>query len=215
VLCQGRVGAAHTREVGRALAAMHRSGSALASAYGPGRFRFEDLCARVERIAHADDARIARQAPALLSRLEEVHAARAQGLPRGLAHGDLFRDNVLFVPDEPKVAALLDFESAYEGPLVYDVMVTILAWCTGDTLDFDLARALVEGYESERPLSEEERAHAYDEARFGCMRFWITRVTDYAMRLGFGNGRDPLRFALRLNAIESAGREGFRARLFA
>ncbi len=214
VLCQKRVTAAHTREVGRALAAMHRSGAALASVYGPGRFRLDDLLARVARIERVDDERIARQAPELRTRLEEIHAARDPKLPRGLAHGDLFRDNVLFAPNEAKVAALLDFESAYEGPLVYDLMVTILAWCVGDTLDFDLARAMVEGYESEQPLSEEELAHAYDEARSGCMRFWITRVTDYAMRLGFGNGRDPGRFAMRLRTIEETGPGGFRARVF-
>lgn len=214
VLCQKRVTARHAREVGRSLAAMHRSGAALASAYGPGRFQLDHLLARIGRIERAGDVRIAGQAPELRMRLEEIAAARDRKLPGGLAHGDLFRDNVLFIANEAKVAALLDFESAYEGPLVYDLMVTVLAWCVGDALDFDLARAMVEGYESERPLSEEERAHAYDEARFGCMRFWITRVTDYAMRLGFGAGRDPGRFAMRLRAIEETGPAGFRARVF-
>jgi homoserine kinase type II len=131
-------------------------------------------------------------------------------------HGDLFRDNVLFAENEkpPRLVALLDFESAFKGAFIFDVMVTMLAWCVGDAIDFDLARALTDGYQSVRPLTDDEKKYAFHEARFASLRFWITRVTDYAMRLGFGNGRDPGRFEMRLDQIEALGAEKFEAALF-
>lgn len=215
ILCQKRVTPAHAREVGRALAAMHVAGAPLAARYGTGRFDRDALAARIDRIEHASDPRIASKAPALREALAEISAARATDLPRGLAHGDLFRDNVLFAPnaEPPRVLALLDFESAYEGSLVFDLMVTVLAWCVGDMLDEALARSMVAGYETVRPLEPRERAAAWNEARFAAIRFWITRLTDYAMRLGVGNGRDPGRFEMRLRTLEAMGSEGLQARI--
>jgi homoserine kinase type II len=216
IVCQARVTTAHVASVGRALARTHLAGSPLAARYGVGRFRAEDLRERISRVERSDDERISSLAPALKKNLEAISAARSADLPRGLAHGDLFRDNVLFTEAEknPEVLALLDFESAFEGVLIFDVMVTMLAWCTGDAIDFDLARALVDGYQSVRPLEAIEKKYAFQEARFASVRFWITRVTDYAMRLGFGNGRDPGRFEMRLRQLEALGEDAFRAALF-
>jgi homoserine kinase type II len=215
IICQARVTKEHVASVGASLARTHLAGSALASRYGAGRFRVEDLRERIVRISKAGDPRIASLAAPISARLEECSAARSTNLPTGLAHGDLFRDNVLFSKENPKsILALLDFESAFEGVLIFDVMVTMLAWCVGDAVDFDLSRALVDGYQAERPLTSEEKKYAFQEARFGSLRFWITRLTDYTMRLGFGNGRDPGRFEMRLNQIERLGARKFEAALF-
>jgi homoserine kinase type II len=224
IICQARVTKEHVASVGASLARTHLAGSALASRYGVGRFRVEDLRERITRISQSDDPRISSLASQISQRLEECAAARSKNLPAGLAHGDLFRDNVLFSKEKPttegnpshpaSVLALLDFESAFEGVLIFDVMVTMLAWCVGDAIDFDLARALVDGYRNVRPLSADEKKYAFQEARFGSLRFWITRVTDYAMRLGYGNGRDPGRFEMRLNQIEALGAQKFEAALF-
>ena len=43
------------------------------------------------------------------------------------------------------IVALLDWESASHGTLVYDLAVTLLAWCCGDRLDWQLARAMGAG----------------------------------------------------------------------
>ena len=211
IICQKRVTRTHVREVGAALATMHLSGASLASRYGEGRFRYEDLVKRIDRISKAKEISLSRLAPKLRAKLDDAAKSRNPTLPRGLSHGDLFRDNVLFATREkiPYVVALLDFESAHEGPLVYDLMVTVLAWCVGNALDTELARALVGSYESVRKLDATERAGAHAEARFAAIRFWITRITDYAMRLGPGKGRDPKRFEMRLETIEKMGPERF------
>jgi homoserine kinase type II len=124
-------------------------------------------------------------------------------------HGDLFRDNVLW-GDEGELAALLDFESASDGVLAYDLAVTLLAWCFGDTLSSPLARAMVAGYEAERPLAVAERAGMLAEACVAALRFTITRVTDYAMRVVTGPRvlKDYRRFLARLDALEALGPSG-------
>ena len=123
-------------------------------------------------------------------------------MPRGLIHGDLFRDNVLWAGGW--IVALLDFESASEGVFAYDLMVTVLAWCFGDGLDLTLMRALIAGYERVRPLSAEERAGLVAEGCAAALRFTITRITDYAMRVTDGPRviKDWRRFERRLAQLE-------------
>ena len=58
-----------------------------------------------------------------------------------MIHGDLFRDNVLW--DGDRISAILDFEQASGGSLVYDLAVCINDWCWTIFPRFDLAAALV------------------------------------------------------------------------
>ena len=164
----------------------------------------EDLLVRLDRTSPAKARpELAAQAEPLRAKLEQCARRRDPTLPRGLIHGDLFRDNVLWQGD--RIAALLDFESASEGALAYDLMVTALAWCFGDALDQALLRAMIDGYESVRPLSASERAALVTEGSAAALRFTITRITDYAMRVT-GEPRvikDWRRFAMRLAALES------------
>jgi homoserine kinase type II len=201
------------RRVGAALASVHRAGAS--EEREPGRFERDALLARIDVIAHASDATLAAQAPILRAKLDAWTTRRDAQLPRGLIHGDLFRDNVLW-SKQGEIAALLDFESASGGVLAYDVMVTALAWCFGDALDLALFRAMIEGYESVRPLSDTERRGLLAEGCAAAIRFTITRITDYAMRVSDQPRviKDWRRFAARLAALEALGDEGM-ARIFA
>src|SRR5450432_616028 len=154
IRCGAQVTPGDTRAVGQALARVHVAGGA--EAREPSRFRYEGLCARLDRVARSGDARFAPAVPALRDALASAHESRPAGLPRGLIHGDLFRDNVLWSGDGTLVA-LLDFESASDGTFAYDLMVTVLAWCVGDDLDVERARAMREGYEQVRKLDDRER----------------------------------------------------------
>jgi homoserine kinase type II len=207
--CQASVTPEDTRKVGVALAKVHVVG---AGAERPrGRFRIEDLFERLDRIARAEDPTHAALAAPLRAKLEEARDARDATLPRGLIHGDLFRDNVLW-DDRGGISALLDFESASDGVFAYDLAVTMLAFCVGDALDWSLARALCEGYESVRPLESTERHALRTEARVAALRFTITRITDYAMRSG-GVGprvlKDYRRFLMRYDAVSSLDDDTF------
>jgi homoserine kinase type II len=213
IRCTARVTPEDARAVGRALAQVHIAGAG--EAHKPSRFRFEDLCARLDRVAASGDDRFAPVVPTLRDALQSTHDARPTGLPRGLIHGDLFRDNVLWASDG-SLAALLDFESASEGTFAYDFMVTILAWCVGDDLDLERARALREGYEQVRPFEASERRGLAVEGAFAALRFAVTRITDFGMRTAPGGpapARDWRRFMMRFDRLRALGEDGVRRAL--
>lgn len=133
--------------------------------------------------------------------LPRVAAAWPTDLPRSVIHADLFPDNVLMLGD--KVTGLIDFYFACNDLMAYDVAVTHAAWCfdaTGRTFRADLSAALLEGYESLRPLSADERAALPLLAQGAALRFTATRAYDWlntpadalVMR------KDPMAFARRL-----------------
>jgi len=211
--CQAGVTPEDAARVGAALARVHVA--VVGEPAEPCRFGVEALGARLGRIAASGDPTFAPMVPALRATLARVHAARNTALPRGLTHGDLFRDNVLWA-DSGEVSALLDFESACEDAFAYDLMVTVLSWCFGDDLEARLASAMREGYESVRPLTEPEKRALWAEGAFAAMRFTITRITDYAMRTGATGPRvvkDWRRFAKRFEKMEALGPDGTRALL--
>ena len=206
--CQASVTPGDVRKVGAALAGVHKAGSAEPCEHG--RFRYEDLLARLDTIAARNEATFESIMPTLRAELDRAHLQRDRSLPRGLTHGDLFRDNVLW-NDAGEIAALLDFESACEGTFAYDLMVTMLAWCVADELDLELSRAMFDGYESVRALAPQERRGLWAEGCFAALRFTITRITDYALRTGHAGPRvvkDWRRFFMRFEKLQALGTRG-------
>ncbi len=199
IACQGRVDAARARQVGRALAQIHRAGVSDAPA---GRFGPDDIRARLSR-AEAGSESLAAAARQARQRLDSLCHRRDDAVPAGLIHGDLFRDNVLW--DGDRINALLDFESASHGPFVYDLAVCVHAWCFGDRFDPELVRALSSGYMAVRPLSAQERDAFSSEAAIAALRFVATRMTDYTLRAAPGQPptRDYNRFLERYSVAAS------------
>ncbi|MCP1660138.1 homoserine kinase [Neisseria perflava] len=100
-------------------------------------------------------------------------------LPSGIIHADLFKDNVLL--DGEQVAGFIDFYYACNGNFMYDLAIAVNDWArTADNhLDMPLMKAFIDGYESVRPLSDEERAYFPIAQRAGCIRFWVSRLLDF------------------------------------
>jgi homoserine kinase type II len=203
-LCQARVTARIAHRVGIEIARVHLAGVTFGQRR-VGRFRLEDLRARLHTVARAEDPEIQRVSGALAGELDRCERECDAGLPSGIIHGDLFRDNVLWQDSSP--SALLDFESASDGLFIYDLMVTVLAWCYRSDLDQDLVRSMARGYRSVRPLSEGEIAALHVQGRIAALRFTITRITDYALRGGEGERvmKDWRRFWARHQRILSLG----------
>lgn len=114
---------------------------------------------------------------------EELGAARARDRgPVGLIHQDLFPDNVI-VDGDGHFLAVLDFEQATRGPLLYDLAVALNAWCWRDTA-FDLGACdeLVGAYAATRGIAAAERARLPGELRLAAARFTLTRITDIEMQ---------------------------------
>jgi homoserine kinase type II len=77
-------------------------------------------------------------------------------LPRGLIHGDLFADNVVF--KHGKLVGILDFEAACQDVFVYDIGVALNGFCfnNDNTLNFSLLRQFLENYDMHRKIEYSE-----------------------------------------------------------
>ncbi len=78
------------------------------------------------------------------------------GLPRGLIHGDVFYDNVLF--DGKKFKAIIDFEEACQYYKVFDLGMAVVGLCTEESkVRLPKVRSLVNGYQKIRVLERAEK----------------------------------------------------------
>ncbi len=93
------------------------------------------------------------------------------GLPRGIVHADLFRDNVLW-DGAGHISGVLDFYFAGEDALLFDLAVVANDWC-GDAAAL---AALVSGYAAVRPLSDAEFVAWPAMQRAAALRFWLLRL---------------------------------------
>ncbi|MEX1061338.1 MAG: homoserine kinase [Methyloceanibacter sp.] len=123
-----------------------------------------------------------RVTPGLAGEIEkELHHLEGHwpgDLPQGVIHADLFPDNVFFLGD--KVSGLIDFYFACNDMLAYDIAVCLNAWCfeTDGSFNVTKARALLQAYESVRPLTKAELEWLPTLARGAALRFLLTRTYD-------------------------------------
>jgi homoserine kinase type II len=105
-------------------------------------------------------------------------------LPRGPVHADLFRDNVMFEgqDDTLQLTGFFDFYFAGIDSWLFDLAVSLNDWCIDlDTgaLHADKTAALLEAYQSVRPLIKAERHLLNPMLRAGALRFWTSRLWDF------------------------------------
>ncbi len=98
-------------------------------------------------------------------------------LPRGMIHGDLFRDNVLF--NERGLTGVLDFHHASSSYWLFDLAVIANDWCTDSRgrLDPDRTRALLKSYHQIRRLTEQELWFFSSFTLYAALCFWVSRLT--------------------------------------
>lgn len=164
---------AHCRSIGQALGDIHVTLATQdwcrANPYSP-----EWMDATLQEVA----AKIPKDDLAMLNRISNVYeAAQELNLPKGIVHGDLFRDNVLF--DANELTGILDFFNACNDFLVQDIAITINDWCREDAISISptLRAALIEGYSEKRTLTEIELEHLPAFQTFSAARFALTRLT--------------------------------------
>ncbi|MDE0759306.1 MAG: homoserine kinase [Pseudomonadales bacterium] len=112
----------------------------------------------------------------LLTRCAELYdLLESTSLPRGIIHGDLFKDNILFT--DAKITGVLDFFHASTDFLMMDIAITINDWCRNQNQSIDPERAagLLRGYEMTRPIEPEERDHMTTFQQIAAARFALTR----------------------------------------
>lgn len=197
--CQKGVTPARAFAVGRALGLCHRATEDFPIRQ-VSRFDTQWLAGQLAAVESRRRPELVEVTPLLRRGLEEGNAS--PGLVTGVIHGDLFRDNVRWEGDA--IVGLLDWESASDGVLAFDVMVTVLAWCFGDTLDWKLARSLVDGYQTQRPIGSAEASTLRQWGIAAATRFSITRILSYHLRddaVGDRVMKDYRRFVQRLELL--------------
>ena len=130
-------------------------------------------------------------------------------LPEGILHGDLFRDNTFYQGD--KLSGVIDFYNGCNGHLLYDLSVVLNDWSCqdGHEPDLELQQALLEAYESVRPLTADERHALPSYLRACALRYWISRLIakHLAEEEEHDHGfKDPEHYKLiLLNRVKQAG----------
>ncbi|MGV0879251.1 homoserine kinase [Martelella sp. FLE1502] len=170
--------APHCRELGVALARMHIAGQDFdltrknALALKGWVDLWDKSAARADEVQKGLESEITME----LATLEDRWPV---DLPEGVIHADLFPDNVFFIGD--RLSGLIDFYFACNDFLAYDLSICLNAWCFEKDGSFNVtkARALIEGYQSVRPLGEDEIEALPLLCRGSALRFFLTRLYDW------------------------------------
>lgn len=121
-------------------------------------------------------------------------------LPRGIVHADLFPDNVFFIEDA--VSGVIDFYFACEDFFVYDLAITVNAWCFEKSCEFNRTKSqqLLAEYSKHRPLSAAEKVALPVLMRGAALRFLLTRAHDliFHEKSALVTPKDPLEYAAKL-----------------
>ena len=182
---------AHCRAVGQHLARLHRCTQHYAFPISNSRDLSwcETLLEKIGPQLSAEDRRLANDE--LRYQLENTPA----NLPKGVIHGDLFRDNALF--EEGRLSGILDFYDACTGNLLFDLAVTANDWCCDNgKADREKFTALLSAYERVRPLQALEKQHWPMQLRAAALRFWLSRLEHrlYPRAGEITQQKDPLVF---------------------
>jgi homoserine kinase type II len=190
----------HCGAVGRALAGFHLAGRdyPLKRRNALGLDGWRALFSRIEDRVDTITPGLSREIAAELDQLAQVWP---QDLETGVVHADLFPDNVFFLGK--RLSGLIDFYFACNDAFAYDIAICINAWCFEPDFTFNLAKskALLDGYNDVRKLSEVEREALPTLARGAALRFLLTRSHDWfhASKDALVHPHDPIDYVHRLN----------------
>ncbi len=171
--------AADCRAIGAALALLHAAAHSF-------KLKMPNWRGRAWWRQYADELR--RYLPdadnvALAAEIHYQHGFDHLDLPRGVIHGDLFRDNVLWDDQGTHhTPQMIDFYFACNEQLLFDVAVTVNDWCLdlsvypAAKLHADNTRALLAGYASVRAFTAAECAAWPQMLRAAALRTWLGRL---------------------------------------
>lgn len=168
--------------MGQALATLHETLQTLQPAenYGVPLYDWARVKKRETAYMPTDEAR-------LMNDIWTTYANLPDDLPKGLCHLDMFTDNTLwdFSDDTATLTGLLDFTEVSVEHYLMDIAITINDFCTtwgnatdGESVNFntDKMTAFIDGYESVRPLTDNEKTALPVMLAYSATIFWLLRL---------------------------------------
>jgi homoserine kinase type II len=186
-------------EAGKSLAQMHMAAATFgqSSANNFGLPRWRDWMSHMGRSMNKISDGLYMSAAAELSWIEENWPDK---LPKGAIHADFFPDNVFF--RDGYVSGVIDFHFVCTDSFAYDLAIAVNAWSFDAANMFRPERfdAMMAGYESVRPLSEDEKKAFPVLLRASSLRFLLSRCEEMLKwKPGdFMKPHDPMVFAKRV-----------------
>lgn len=188
-------------DMGKSLAILHRTLKVLEPAedYGVPLYPWHEVRDREIQFMPEDEAKLMQD---IWNAYENLPLTDDNRLPAGLCHLDMFADNTLWdlSSEQPKLTGLLDFTEVSVEHYIMDIAITINDFCTtwgdaehGESVDFDNDKmtAFIQGYESERPLTESELQALPVMLAMAGVTFWLLRLNViHYNRIGGRTGDD-------------------------
>ena len=135
--------------------------------------------------------------------LKDVEKNWPKNLPKGIIHADLFHDNIFFIQD--KFSGIIDFYFSCEDYLAFEIAICFNALCFDglkENLSFNVTKAknFIDGYNSIRKLTEEEKNNIKVLSQGAALRFLLTRVFDALNTIegAIVKIKDPVEYLRRL-----------------
>ena len=164
----------HCAAVGHALAQMHTVGESFEGVLeNPRSITWvEKTAERIHNQLSTDDQLILEQ------EVEYRKQNSPSGLPKGVIHADLFRDNVMF--KDHALTGIIDFYYACNDSWLYDLAITVNDWCSlaSGELNMECYQALINAYQAERNFHPKEPEAWSYMLRAAALRFWLSRLQD-------------------------------------
>ena len=135
--------------------------------------------------------------------LNDVEKNWPKNLPSGIIHADLFNDNIFF--QNEKFSGFIDFYFSCNDYYAFEIAICFNALCFDgfkNNLSFNATKAknFIDGYNSVRVLTEDERINIKTLSQGAALRFLLTRVFD-ALNTVEGaivKIKDPIEYLKRL-----------------
>ncbi len=187
VLSVAKLRPSHLETIGAALGELHIIGKGYKKGID-NRFSFERIADLYLNVRNRLPNYFRKVTRTLEDEIEYLTRYLEGKLPKGIIHGDLFTDNLLFRGE--KLTAVLDFEAACRGKFIFDIATAVNALCFIDGgYSLERFRYVLQGYESVRTLSLAEWDAFPNELRYSSLRFTITRLHDFFLKPIEGGNR--------------------------
>jgi len=114
--------------------------------------------------------------------LRNIKSQWPKELPKGIIHGDLFIDNIFF--NKNKFSGFIDLYFSSNDYLMYEIAICINALCFDNKKNYFVMnnkkiKHLIDGYESIRRFSKNEKNALNVLCRGAALRYLLTRIYDY------------------------------------